>query len=96
MLAPVAACVAAVVIVLLGSDTTDSGTVNTHRAEVGEPALVSVAGDTHEDVASEDLADLRRGKDDVNRLTSTRFPELGPVYMACSFHDVRSSGRWIG
>ena len=84
-----AGAVVAAVVVAGGEDT---AVVNTHTAEAGEPALISVPGYAYEDLTGDDLAtfeeDIVPGFTSVNEALSQSVPELGDLYLGWSGHTV--------
>ena len=84
----------AVVAVLAGGGE-DTAVVNTHTAEAGEPALISVPGYAYEDLTGDDLAgyqaDIVSAYTTGNEEIGEVYPELGDVYLGWSGHAVVAS-----
>ncbi len=66
--------------------------VNTHTAEAGEPALLSVPGYAYEDLTGATWPTSRRRPRPAtlsqNEAARSRYPELGDFYLGWSSHDV--------
>ena len=90
----------AVVAAVLAGGGEDTAVVNTHTAEAGEPALVSVPRYAYENLTGDDLAywqdEMLPALKSVNEEIKLAFPDLGDYYLSWSSHKVVAADGDVG